>query len=98
MQRFHDQRRASRQRRAHLLLRVDQPHLARKQCTDARAHARAIAREIGLVVREEIGKGGDALRRCIRIEHDADDAQEAVVLDHQDVRSAAKQAPGIAPG
>ena len=75
-QRFDHQRGTARQCRAHLALRLDEPHLTREKPPDAGAHALAVAVEIGLVVGEEIGIGGGALGRRIRIEHDADDAQE----------------------
>src|SRR5262249_51116146 len=53
----------------------------------AGAHPLAVAIEIGLVVGEEIGVGGGALGRRVRVEHNADDAQEPVVFDHQNAIS-----------
>ena len=53
-------------------------------CPLARAHARAIAVEIRIVMGEEVGVGGIALGRGRRIEHDADDAQEGIVFNDED--------------
>jgi hypothetical protein len=65
------------------LLRFDEPHLAWEKLAYARAHALAVAGEIGLVVGKKIGKRGGALAGGVGIEHHADDAQEAIVLDDE---------------
>ncbi len=83
-QRFDDQAARLGQVRAHVLGGFDEPHLARKERADALAHARAIAVEIRLVMGEEVRIRGMALGRGRRIEQDADDAQEGIVLDDED--------------
>ena len=82
-QRFDDQRLAAGKLQPHLLRGVDEPHLRRIERRRARTDALAVALEVALVVGEEIREGRDALLRRRRIEHDADDAQEAIVFDHQ---------------
>jgi hypothetical protein len=83
-ERLDDQAARTRQIRAQLLGRFDQPHLAWKKCADACAHPRAIAVEIRIIVGEEVRVGGIALGRGRRVEHDADEAQEGIVFDHED--------------
>ena len=83
-ERFDDCRAAAGQRRAQLFLRPDQPHFGRIKPRHARTHAAAPAGEVGLVMGEEIGVGGNAVGRRAWVEHDADDAQKAVVFHGQD--------------
>ncbi len=52
---------------------------------DFGAHARAVVVEVGLM-REEIGEGGVALGRRVRIEHDLEHAQERIVFDDKEGR------------
>src|SRR5262245_38311481 len=68
---------------ARISLCVSTSRTSRGKSLPTRAHASAIAIEIGLVVGEEIGVGSDALGGRVGVEHDADDAQKPVVFDHQ---------------
>ena len=58
-----------------------QPHLGCDKPPRTRPHARAPAREVRLVVGEEIGVGCAPLGAGGRIEHDLDQAQKHIVLD-----------------
>ena len=80
-ERFDDCRAAAGQRRAQLFLRPDQPHFGRIKPGHAGTHTAAPAGEVGLVMGGTAG--GNAVGRAW-VEHDADDAQKAVVFHGQD--------------
>ena len=66
-----------------LCLIIDQPNICRVEILRLRAHLLAPAPEVRQIVRAKMGKCRDPFGGRIRIEHDLDQPEKAIVFDDE---------------